>query len=259
MSGKLEGRVALITGAASGIGRAIAQLFAAEGALIAAADLNLAGVQALVAALPNPEKHLALQLDVRDVAQIYAVTDQVVAHYGRLDILVPSAGVIRVVPFLESSEDDWDFVTDINQKGVFFSIQAAGRHMARQRSGAIVTLASIAGRFGSDDQAIYCASKAAVISMTRSAALALAPYGVRVNALCPGLTETPMWEVIDAARAARLGLPRGEPTRQRAAAIPLGVTNTPEDVARVALFFACDDSRTITGQALNIDGGFRMD
>ncbi|MER3424113.1 MAG: hypothetical protein C4293_13695, partial [Nitrospiraceae bacterium] len=166
MSGKLDGRVALITGAASGIGCAIAQLFAAEGAAIAAA----AGVQELVAGLPEPGRHLALQLDVRDVAQIYAVTDQVVAHYGRLDILVPSAGVIRVVPFLESSEDDWNFVTDINQKGVFFSIQAAGRHMARQRSGAIVTLASIAGRFGSDDQAIYCASKAAVISMTRSAA-----------------------------------------------------------------------------------------
>jgi D-sorbitol dehydrogenase (acceptor) len=256
---ELNGKVAVITGAASGIGHAVARTFAAEGARIAAADLNVAGAQALVAELPRPAECLALHLDVRDVGQIQRVTEQVVAHFGRLDILIPSAGIARTVPFLDSSEDDWHSVIDINAKGVFFSIQAAGQHMARQRSGVIVTLASIAGRFGIDDQAIYCASKAAVISITRSAALALAPYGVRVNALCPGMTETPMWQQIDADRAARLGMPAGEPTRQRAAIIPLGVVNSPEDVAKVALFLASDDARTITGQALNIDGGVRMD
>ncbi len=253
---KLEGKVAAITGAGSGMGKAIAQAYAREGAKVVVADLNLESAQKVADEISAGGEAIAIQTDVRDQAQAQAMVDAAVASFGGLDILVNNAGVGKIIPFLETTNEDWDFMFDVNCKGLLWYSQAAARQMIEQgRGGKIINLASQAGRRGEALVLAYCASKACVISMTQSMALALAEHKINVNAIAPGIVDTPFWAEVDRQFARLMNLPEGEPKRRATATIPLGRIEQPEDVAGVAAFLASSDADYITQQCINVDGG----
>jgi acetoin reductase-like protein len=254
---RLAGKVAIVTGGAQGIGRAISLRFAQEGASVAVADLRVGGAQKVAEEIVSGGgKAVAMGVDVADRAQVQAMVDQTVASLGGVDVLVNNAGVIRITPFLEITEEEWDTVFAVNCKGLLWCAQAAARQMIAQgRGGKIINLASQAGRRGEALVLTYCASKACVISMTQSMALALAPHKINVNAIAPGIVDTPLWEWNDRRFAELLGWEVGEPKRRFTEQIPLGRIEQPEDVASAALFLASSDSDYITQQTLNVDGG----
>jgi acetoin reductase-like protein len=258
----IEGKVALVTGAARGIGRAIALRFAREGADVAVADLNVDGVRSVAAEIEAlGQRSLAVGVDVRSLVQIRTMVDQVVGSFGRIDVLANNAGVVRVERMLDVTEEHWDLVLDVNAKAVFFVMQAVARQMKDQEPGPdglrgrIINTASIAAKPGGRPMFIpYAASKAAVWSMTQSAAVALAP-DVTVNCVCPGAVDTAMWEQIDAEWGELEGLQKGEVWQRRISPIPLGRPEVPDDVAGMFAFLAGPDAVYITGQPFTIDGG----
>lgn len=257
---RLEGKVAIVTGAASGMGKAMARAYVNEGARVVIADLNTEGAEAVAGELNGnaggDRRASAFTLDVRDREQAQAVVDHAVSTFGGLDILVNNAGIITIQPFLEITEADWDSAFDINCKGLLWGSQAAARQMIEQgRGGKIINIASQAGRRGEGLVLTYCATKAAVISMTQSMALALAEHKINVNGIAPGIVDTPAWEQVDRRFAALTGLPVGEPKRRAVATIPLGRIEQPEDVAGMAVFLASAESDYITQQTFNVDGG----
>ncbi len=252
----LDGRIVLVTGSARGIGRAIAERVAECGADVALADVRgdaLADVAARIERLGR--RALALEVDVTSKADVDAMVEEAVGSYGRIDVAFSNAGVIEVHEFLDLPEADWDRILGVNLKGVFLCGQAVARQMVAQGSGRIVNTASIAARIGIADMAAYAASKAGVMSLTRSMALALGPKGVTVNALAPGIVETDMWSKIDDQRAALRGQTAGEPTRERVGLVPLGRAAGVGDVASLAAFLAGDEAGYINGQTINVDGG----
>lgn len=254
---KLEGKVAIVTGAASGMGKAIARRYAKEGASVVVADMNLAGAESVATEIGGDGgQAVAVQVDVRDQAQAQAMVQTAVDRFGGLDILVNNAGVGKIIPFLETTEADWDFMFDVNCKGLLWCSQAAARVMIEQgRGGKIVNLASQAGRRGESLVLAYCASKACVISMNQSMALALAPHRINVNAIAPGIVDTPFWDEVDKQFAKLLDMEIGEPKRTFIKSIPLGRIEQPDDVTGAAVFLASGDSDYITQQCLNVDGG----
>lgn len=263
--GRLHGKVAIVTGGAQGMGRAISLRFAQEGARVVVADLKAEVAQKVADEITassgrgsggsGSEAH-ALGVDVRRPEQAAAMVQTAVERFGGVDILVNNAGVGKIIPFLETTEQDWDFMFDVNCKGLLWCSQAAARVMIEQgRGGRIINLASQAGRRGEALVLAYCASKAAVISVNQSMALALAPYKITVNAIAPGIVDTPFWEEVDRQFAKLMDLPAGEPKRRAVASIPLGRIEQPEDVAGVAAFLASEDAAYITQQCINVDGG----
>lgn len=254
---RLQGKVAIVTGGAQGMGRAISMRFAAEGARVVVADLNLEGAEGTVQEIEGSGgESAAVAVDVRDQAQVQEMVGTVVERFGGLDILVNNAGVGKIIPFFETTEADWDFIFDINCKGLLWCSQAAARQMIAQgRGGKIINLASQAGRRGEALVLAYCASKACVISMTQSTALALAPHKINVNAIAPGIVDTPFWDEVDKQFAKLLDMEVGEPKRTFTQSIPLGRIEQPEDVAGAAVFLASSDADYITQQTLNVDGG----
>jgi len=254
---RLEGKIAIVTGAGSGMGRAIAKRYAAEGAKVVVADINQTAAAAVAAEIGGDGgAAAAFQVDVRNQEQVKAMVAAAVAAFGGLDILVNNAGVGRILPFLDTTEADWDYMFDINCKGLLWCSQAAAAKMIDQgRGGKIVNIASQAGRRGEALVLAYCASKACVISMTQSMALALAPHKINVNAIAPGIVDTPMWDVVDSQFARYEGLEPGAAKRRAVAAIPLGRIEQPDDIAAAAAFLASADADYITQQTLNVDGG----
>jgi D-sorbitol dehydrogenase (acceptor) len=254
---RLQGKAAVVTGGAQGMGRAIALRFAQEGARVVVADLKVAEAQGVADAIvQGGGEAIALAVDVRRPDQAQSMVDAAVARFGGLDLLVNNAGVGKIIPFLDTTEQDWDFMFDVNCKGLLWCSQAAARAMIAQgRGGKIVNLASQAGRRGEALVLAYCASKAAVISMTQSMALALAEHKINVNAIAPGIVDTPFWEEVDRQFARLFDLPVGEPKRRAVATIPLGRIEQPADVAGVAVFLASSDADYITQQCINVDGG----
>ncbi len=256
---QLEGKVAIVTGGASGMGKAVALGYADEGADVVIADLNQDAAQEVVSQIEGKGRRgLAVQFDVRDPQACKDLVQRTVQDLGRLDILVNNAGIGLIKPIWDTTPEEWDRIFAVNVKGLFFCTQAAAEPMRQQRSGKIINLASIAGRRGEALVVAYCASKATVISITQSCALALAPYGVNVNAMAPGVVDTPYWKEVDKQFAELQGKKPGEPFRDVAAQIPLGRTSVPEDVVPLAVFLAGPGSDYITGQTYNVEGGMVM-
>jgi len=257
---QLEGRTAIVTGGARGIGRAICERYAAEGACVVVADLLRAEAEATAAAIAaGGGRALAIAVDVTEQASIDAMVEHATRETGRIDILVNGAGIFDMAPLLEITRDSYEQVFAVNVQGLLFTLQAAARQMVAQgRGGKIINFASQAGRRGEALVAVYCASKAAVISLTQSAALALIPHRINVNAIAPGVIDTPMWDHVDALFAKHLSIPLGERKRQVGAAVPHGRMGRPEDIVGAAVFLASPESDYIVGQTLNVDGGNRM-
>ncbi len=258
---RLLGKAAIVTGAGRGIGRAVALALAREGADVLVAEVNPeTGARTAAEVRALGRKGLPTTTDVTRLDQIEAMVHTAAASFGRLDILVNNAGILKVQDLFALNETDWDQTFAVNAKGLFFCLQAAARRMREQGGGAIVNVASIAGRGGRPIMVDYAATKAAVISITRSAAIALAPHRIRVNAVCPGMVDTAMWEHIDDVWGMQMqGLPKGEQMRRRLQSVPLGRMEQPEDVAKAVVFLASEEADYITGQALNVCGGLEMD
>ena len=254
---RLAEKVAIVTGGGQGMGRAISLAYAREGARVVVADINEAGAQAVAEEIiAQGGSAIGVKVDVRSQDDVQRMIDDAVSQFGGLDILVNNAGVGKIVPFLETTEADWDWIFSINCKGLLFCSQAAARQMISQgRGGKIVNLASQAGRRGESLVLAYCASKAAVISMTQSIALALAEHKINVNGIAPGIVDTPFWDEVDRQFAQLLGMEIGEPKRTFIKSIPLGRIEQPEDVTGTAIFLASSDSDYMTQQTLNVDGG----
>ncbi len=312
MDQRLSGKVAIVTGAGQGIGKAVALRLAREGAEIVVAEINRETAEATTAEIQTlGRRALAHPVNVASLAEIQSLVDHVVGEFGRIDVLVNVAGVAQTQPFLDLTEEDWDRVVDTNLKGTVFCMQAVGRQMIRQippevmaqdraglrrgegvspsnrgqdthdtqgpgspnaissrlgtqdalatqSYGKIVNFSSISGRRGRSVQMAYAASKAAIISVTQSAALAFSPYNINVNAVCPGVIPTPMWDQIDRDRSRIMGARPGEALKAFVDKVPLQRAGTVEDVAGAVAFLCSTDADYITGQTLNVDGGFEM-
>ena len=254
MNGRLEGKTALITGGARGIGRGFAEAYVREGAHVVIADIDMA--RAEVTAAEIGRKATAVRLDVTDLAEIERVVAMIGADFGGVDILVNNAAIFDMAPIQDIDETAYDRVFDINVKGSLFMMRAVSRQMiARGKGGKIINMASQAGRRGEALVTIYCASKAAIISATQSAGLALIKHGINVNGIAPGVVESEMWDEVDAQFARWEGLPLGEKKRQVGAAVPFGRMGRPEDLAGMAVFLASAESDYIVAQTYNVDGG----
>lgn len=254
---RLQGRHALLTGAGGGIGLATTQAFLDAGALCTAVDLAAKPSEALTALLTaHPGRLAYAQADVSQVAALGALVDGAAQRFGVVDVLFNNAAVFDMAPLLEADEAMYQRLFDVNVKGMFFVMQTVlARLVAAGKAGSIINLASQAGRRGEALVAHYCASKAAVISYTQSAALAMASYGIRVNAIAPGLIDTAMWQQVDALFARYEGLQPGEKKVAVGKAVPLGYMGAPEDVSGAAVFLASAQASYITAQTLNVDGG----
>jgi len=251
---KLKDKVAIVTGGARGIGEAVVRAYSAEGAKVVIADIEIAKAQELASDLGA--NALAVQLDVRDSKSIASLISATVSRFGGVDILYNNAGVFDMGPILEISEASFDKVFAVNTRGLFFTLQAAAAQMVKQsRGGKIINMASQAGRRGEALVAVYCASKAAVLSLTQSAGLDLIKYRINVNGIAPGVVDTPMWDHVDALFAKYEHLPVGEKKRQVGLAVPAGRMGLPDDYRGAAVFLASSDSDYIVAQTLNVDGG----
>jgi len=244
----LEDKVAIVTGAAQGIGRAIALLLAKEGAHIVVSDINLPKAQETAQEIEAlGRKALPIQVNVVRLEDVEKMVTAVIEHFGRVDILVNNAGITRDRLILRMTEEDWDAVLDVNLKGTFNCTKAVLRHMAKQKSGKIVSIASVVGEMGNAGQGNYAASKAGVIGFTKSMAREFAQRGININAVAPGYIETAMTDAIP--EAAREEWKKW---------IPMQRFGQPEDVAQAVLFLVSEASSYITGQVLNVNGGIYM-
>jgi NAD(P)-dependent dehydrogenase (short-subunit alcohol dehydrogenase family) len=257
---ELQGQAAIVTGAGRNIGRAIALELAGMGADIVVAEMDEAtGKRTADEVRKLGRRALALRTDVTRMSDLQAMADRSMAEFGRIDILVNNAGIHRSAHTADVTEDDWDRLLAVNAKGVFFASQAVLRHMVKAKRGNIISLASMAGKIGLKTSLVYGITKAAVISMTKSLALAHAADGIRANCVCPGIVETDMIFQIDREAGEKLfGLKPGEYLKQRVEQIPLGRIEKAEDVASVVGFLASAKSSYMTGQAINVTGGLVM-
>src|SRR4051812_36087136 len=247
---KLHDKVAIVTGGAQGIGEAIVRAYATEGARVVIADVAEDKAQALARDLGNRA------LAVRDPASISDMIRTTVDRFGGIDILVNNAAVFDMQPLLEATEASFDRQFAINVKGLFFTLQAVAKQMVEQgRGGKVINMSSQAGRRGEPLLPVYCATKAAVISLTQSFGLDLIKHGIYVNSIAPGVVDTPMWDEVDALFAKYEGLAIGQKKREVGEAVPLGRMGRPEDYGAPAVFLASSDSDYVVAQTLNVDGG----
>ena len=251
---KLKDKVAVVTGGARGIGRAVCERYADEGARVVFADI-LEG-EAREAAGAIGRGALAVRLDVTRRDSIDAMVETVAREAGGIDVLVNNAAIFDMGPLLEITESSYDKQFAVNVKGMLFTTQAVAARMVEQgRGGKIVNFASQAGRRGEALVAVYCASKAAVISLTQSMGLALVKHGINVNGIAPGVVDTPMWDQVDALFAKYENLPLGAKKRQVGLDVPLGRMGRPNDMVGAAVFLASADADYVVAQTLNVDGG----
>lgn len=255
---RIKDKVAVVTGAGSGMGKAIAKRLAGEGATIVVADINEAAMNTTVKELTaQGAKAIGVKVDVSNRDDVQRAIQSIVDQLGRIDILVNNAGVTRHRPFLTLNSEDWDHVLAVDLKGVFFCCQAAAPHMMRQRAGKILNISSISGTGASSHaaggsqagNANYASAKAGVIQLTKTLARELGPHGINVNSVAPGFVLTPMTGTTRSPKEVE------EHIAARAAMTALGRPGTPEDIANVVLFFVSEDAGFVTGQTLYVDGG----
>ena len=254
---KLENKVAIITKSGGGIGRAVALRYAREGAKCVVVDIQ--GEQAEFTA-NEIRKHggsaFPIQMDVREQVDIDHTIRLTLKSFMQIDILFNNAAIFEMAPLLDSTRESYDRIFEVNVKGMFFMMQAAAAQMVNQKiNGKIINLSSQAGRRGEALVSHYCASKAAVVSYTQSAALALASCGINVNGIAPGVVDTPMWETVESLFAHYENRKSGEKKRLVGEEVPLGRIGLPEDIEGAAVFLASEDANYITAQTLNVDGG----
>ncbi|TIP99754.1 MAG: L-iditol 2-dehydrogenase [Mesorhizobium sp.] len=251
---RLEGKSALITGSARGIGRAFAEAYVREGATVAIGDINLEAAEKTASEIGG--NAYAVKLDVTDLASIEAAVKAVETRAGGLDILINNAALFDLAPIVEISKASYDRLFSVNVAGTLFMLQAAARSMiAAGRGGKIINMASQAGRRGEALVAVYCATKAAVISLTQSAGLDLIKHRINVNAIAPGVVDGEHWDHVDALFAKYENRPKGEKKRLVGEAVPYGRMGTAQDLTGMAVFLASDDAEYIVAQTYNVDGG----
>lgn len=252
----MEKKVALVTGAGGGIGRAIALRLARDGFKVAVNDVNLTSIQSTADEIVQlGQECMTVPADISNRNEVFSMVGKVVKHFGRLDVMVANAGIVQVKPILDITEQDMEKIFRINVFGTLFCLQAAAQQMIKQKGGKIINASSTSGKRGVELLGHYAATKFSVIGLTQSAAKELARYGITVNAYCPGIVGTSMWEQIDRQMSEYYGVPIGESLKKRIEGIPLGRVEHPEDVANYVSFLASDDSNYMTGQAVVIDGG----
>jgi NAD(P)-dependent dehydrogenase (short-subunit alcohol dehydrogenase family) len=258
---QLQGRSALVTGAANGIGRAIALKLAAAGADVAASDIDEQELATLKAEIEATGRRcVSVAADAGDLAGIDAMVSQTVEAFGKIDVIVNNAGVTRRANIMDLTEADFDRINRVNTKGVFFCMQRAAQEMIKQGGGRIINMASVAGKgFSGASNVIYAGTKGAVIAMTRLASVQLGPHNITVNAVCPGITETAIYDEIMASDAKKLGVPEAEIRAKALENIPLRRSNTPDDIADMCVFLASDAARNVSGQSLHVDGALMPD
>lgn len=245
---ELVGKLALVTGAAQGIGKAVALLLAREGADVAVSDVNIEKAEETCREIQSLGRNaMAINVDVRRADDVEKMVQAIMERFGRIDILVNNAGIARDKLILRMTEEDWDAVLDVNLKGTFHCTKAVIKHMSKQRSGKIVSIASVVGEMGNAGQANYSASKAGVIGLTKTVAREFAQRGINVNAIAPGYIQTPMTDALP--EKAKDDLKR---------LIPMERLGQPEDVAQAVLFLVSDRSSYITGHVLKVNGGIYM-
>lgn len=251
---RLKGKSALVTGSARGIGKAFAEAYVREGATVAIADINLEAAEKTASEIGA--KAYAVRLDVSDLTSIEVAVKAAETKTGGLDILINNAALFDLAPIVEISKASYDKLFSVNVAGTLFMLQAAARSMiARGKGGRIINIASQAGRRGEPLVAVYCATKAAVISLTQSAGLDLIKHRINVNGIAPGVVDSDMWDEVDALFAKYENRPKGEKKRLVGEGVPYGRMGKPEDLTGMAVFLASDDAEYIVAQTYNVDGG----
>ncbi len=250
---RLDGKVALVTGGARGIGRAVCEAYVRDGAKVAVADILADEARSTADALGK--SGMAIAMDVTDLQSILDGVEAVQEAWGGIDILVNGAGIFNMASIDRITHEDYRRQYDVNVGGTIFVSQAVVPLMERRGGGAIINLASQAGRRGEANVSVYCSTKAAVISITQSLALELARHNIRVNGIAPGVIDTPMWDHVDSQFAEYENKQLGQKKREVGVAVPLGHMGEPAEVADPCVFLASDDARYITAQTLNVDGG----
>jgi NAD(P)-dependent dehydrogenase (short-subunit alcohol dehydrogenase family) len=272
MEQRLLNKVAIVTGSGQGIGKGVALRLAQEGADVVIADINTPNAEQTAQEIRDLQRRaLTYTINLAHIHEIQLMVDAVVQEFGRIDILVNVAGIIQSKRFLEVTEDEWDRILDVNLKSVVFCMQAVARQMltripdhiksadrADRCYGKMINFSSISGQRGRPLQIHYAASKAAIISVTQSAALALVQYGITVNAVSPGVIPTPMWEQNDREKSRIFGTPPGRAMQDLIEKVPMKRAGTIEEIAGTVAFLCSPDADYITGQTLNVDGGFEM-
>lgn len=251
---RLAGKTALITGSARGIGKAFAQAYIKEGAKVCIADINIEAAQKTATELGDSA--VAVGMDVTQQASIDAGVSETIEKLGHIDILINNAALFTAAPIVEISRQDYDRVFSVNFAGSLFTLQAVAKHMiARGQGGKIINMASQAGRRGEPLVAVYCATKAAIISLTQSAGLDLIKHGINVNAISPGVVDGEHWDGVDAFFAKYENKAPGQKKKEVGETVPFGRMGTASDLTGMAVFLASDDSQYVVAQTYNVDGG----
>ncbi|MFX1323137.1 MAG: SDR family NAD(P)-dependent oxidoreductase [Promethearchaeota archaeon] len=254
---RVKDKIVVLTGAASGIGRSTAILFAKEGAIQILSDISEEGLKETLELIKDrKDKTTIMKVDVRNPDEVKNMIDSTIEKYGRIDVLIVNAGVVRVGPIETFPDEDYDLLIDVNLKGTHYTCKYAVPYFKKQKSGSIITLASVAAHIGQVAHANYCSTKAGVLGYTRALALDLAPYNVRVNSVSPGATDTPMLQSDVAKQARDRGVTYEEVKKEFEQEGVMGRWATPEEIATGILYLATDESSYITGADLRIDGGW---
>ena len=254
-----KNKVVVVTGGGSGIGAEMCRRFAAEGASVAVTDISKDSAQKTVDEILKANgKALAWTFDVSDKKPLENAADEIERYLGPIDIWINNAGISKIVPFLECSEELWDMTLKINLKGTFLGCQAAIRRMLPRKKGVIINMSSQSGKAGNSNYEAYCASKFGIIGLTQSLSMEFARKGIRINALCPGVVFTPLWDEQLGDYAKKRDMKSEEVKPYLENKIPMGRACKPEDIASMAIFIASDEASYITGQSINLSGGVIM-